>query len=390
MPTEGADCYRQALARRPDYVEALNNLGGILKEQEEFAEAAVLLLKAVQLRPEAAIGHYNLGVVLDKLNRYDEACVCFQQAVRLQPGYVEAHYNLGLLAREAGEWAAACASLKRAVELRCDYPRAQTELAILSWMKGDFAGCSSCLEQISFSRVRLPVKEQRFVDPYRNFLDKLLAYRSDHGDLYRDPTDLPLLYAVGDSHCLAPAHLQVAMRDGAYRVAARIVIGAKAWHLGRNQPNPYKRTLEKVVAAIPPGAPVLALFGEIDCRLDEGIIRHHRKTGNDLNQAIPELVENYVAYLAQLFGAGTNRLLVANVPAPKIESYAVAEEERRLQAAVVREFNRALAASCAKYNLPVVDVYCRSVQPDGLAHGRCHLDTVHLEPGLYQSVLEGM
>ena len=275
-----------------------------------------------------------------ELNRNDEARLCFDQALVLQPGYVEAHYSLGKLAREEGDWARACTSLRQAVELRCDYPRAQTELAILTWMRGDFAGCSSGLEQVSHSRIKLVGKEQKFVEPYRNFLGKLLAYRETHADLYQSNSDLPVLYAVGESHCLAPAHLQVAMREGAYRVEARIVIGAKAWHLGRNQFNPYKRTLAKIVAAIPPGATALALFGEIDCRLDEGIIRHHRKTGNDLTQAILELVENYLVVLSQIFRGGSIRLMVANVPAPNIKSPAVSDEDRRLQAFVVQEFNR--------------------------------------------------
>lgn len=388
LTEEGAACYRQALLLRPDYVEALNNLGVILKEREEYAEAAELLLKALQLRPEAAIGHYNVGVVLEKLNRYAEACVCFEQALMLQPDYVEAHYNLGLLAREEGEWAKARTSLRRAVELRCDYPRAQAELAILAWMKGDFVGCSSCLEQISHSRLRLSGKEQKFVEPYRNFLGQLLAYRESHGELYQGNSDLPVLYAVGDSHCLAPAHLQVAMREGTCRVEARIVVGAKAWHLGRKQFNPYKRTLAKVVAAIPPGSTALALFGEIDCRLDEGIIRHHRQTGNDLTMAIPELVGNYLAGLAQLFGAGSIRLMVANVPAPNIKSMAVSEEERRLRVFVVQEFNRELGTRCAERNLPLVDVYNASVRPDGLAQEQSHLDSFHLKPALYKRLLE--
>jgi Tfp pilus assembly protein PilF len=388
LAAEAADCYRQALARRPDYVEALSNLGVILQERKEFTEAAALLRKARQLRPDVAMGHYNLGVVLVELNRIAEARACFARTLELQPDYVEALYNLGLLAREKGDWTTAAASFRRAVELRPDYPRTQTELAILAWMRGDFAVCSSCLEQAAASRRSLSPKEQKFVGPYGNFLRKLLEYRRVHADLYQGDQDLPLLYAVGDSHCLAPAHLPVLMRAGAYLVAARIVVGAKAWHLGRQQTNRYQQALEEIVAAIPAGAPALVAFGEIDCRLDEGIILHHRKTGSDLGRTIPQLVADYLACLDRLFAAGSTRLLVANVPAPIIKSPLIQDEERHLQALVVREFNRALAAGCGERNFRLLDLYAPTAGPDGLAHGQGHLDTVHLEPALYKRLLE--
>ncbi|NTV13310.1 MAG: tetratricopeptide repeat protein [Desulfobulbaceae bacterium] len=421
---EAAACYRQTLATCPDHVEALNNLGAIRKAQKDFPGAADLLRHALQLRPDAAIIHYNLGVVLVELGHDEEAHLCFTQALKLRPDYVEAHYNLGvvlmrlncaeearlsftralelrpdyveahynlgMLAREAAAWASAAAHLRRAVELRPDYPRAQAELAILTWMHGDFTECAFCLEQISLSRRKLSAEEQKFVAPYREFLGKLLDYRRDHGDLYASNAELPELYVIGDSHCLTPAHLQVVRRNTAYRVEARIVVGAKAWHLGRPQPNRYQRSLAKIIAALPTGAPVVVLFGEIDCRLDEGIIPHQRKTGSDLSLAIPELVENYLTNLAQLFGAKSIRPMFANVPAPNRQNGAVPDTERQHQAFVIQEFNRALAASCAARNFPIVDTYGASIWSEGLAQGQGHLDMFHLEPVLYKRLLEAL
>ena len=384
---ESAAGYRQTLALRPDDVAALNNLGVIHQEQREFTAAEALFHRARELRPDVAIGHYNLGVVLVALDRGAEARQCFVQALALQPNYLEAHYNLGLLARERGEWAAAEAHFRSALALRPDYPRAQTELAILAWQKGDFAGCGAALAQIVASQQRPTAEEERTVGHYRKFLSRLLEYRSTRGDLYQGGDELPLLYAVGDSHCLAPAHLPVFLGEAVYRVAPRLVVGAKAWHLGRPQPNHYQNALAQIVAAIPAGAPVLASFGEIDCRLDEGIIVHHRQTGSDLAQAIPALVADYLNHLAQLCGAQGLRLLVANVPAPLNSAVAVGAAELQLQALVIREFNRVLDEGCIALNLPLLDLYGASVGPDGRASGRAHLDAVHLEPGLYQKLL---
>jgi tetratricopeptide (TPR) repeat protein len=424
LPAESGACYRQALDRRPDYVEALNNLGVLLQEQNDFVAAADHLEKARRIQPETAQFHFNLGVVLLELSRPDEARMCFEQALALKPGYVEAHYNLGvvlvdlnrpkearhcfeqalalgpdyikaesqyslgMLARDEGDRETAAACFRQVVQLRADDPRAQTELAILSWMRGDFADCVALLKQIAQSRAQLSDKEKKFVGSFREFLEKLLAYRQANSDHYRDLAGLPVLYTVGDSNSLAPAHLQVVLWGTTYRVAAKVVIGAKAWHLGRSQANRFKMAFEKIAATIPPGATVLALFGEIDCRLDEGIKEHHRKTGNDLSLAIPELVENYVACLDRVAKVGSLNLLVANVPAPIIYNAAVSEEDRRHQAYIVQEFNRAMKASCVKRNFPILDLYGATVGPDGLAHGQGHLDMFHLKPLLYKELVE--
>jgi len=63
-----------ALAVSPDYPQALNQLGMLLRRQGKFQEAEAAYLKAVTARPNYALAHYNLGVLNDLyLQRLDVA-----------------------------------------------------------------------------------------------------------------------------------------------------------------------------------------------------------------------------------------------------------------------------------------------------------------------------
>lgn len=42
--------YRKALRLNPDYAQAMNNLGNLLKDQEQYQEAKKLLTRAVELQ----------------------------------------------------------------------------------------------------------------------------------------------------------------------------------------------------------------------------------------------------------------------------------------------------------------------------------------------------
>ncbi len=70
---QAVECYRRALAIRPNFVEAICNLGNLLRERGETVEALQLLEKAYALDPNAVPAVANLGVVLQELGRTDEA-----------------------------------------------------------------------------------------------------------------------------------------------------------------------------------------------------------------------------------------------------------------------------------------------------------------------------
>ena len=77
--------YAQALALRPDFAEAHNNLGIILEEQGQLDAAVVSFEKALAIRPDFAEAYNNIGNVFWDQGRLKEAIESCREAARLQP-----------------------------------------------------------------------------------------------------------------------------------------------------------------------------------------------------------------------------------------------------------------------------------------------------------------
>ena len=104
-----------------------------------------------------------------------------------------------------------------------------------------------------------------------------------------------------------------------YLAEAKIVIGCKAWHLGNKDKNSYKYEFEKTIESIPAGATTILMFGEIDCRLKEGIIKNHKKNNTNLTESIITLVDNYFNYILRVLTDRNIFPIICNVPANHIE-----------------------------------------------------------------------
>jgi tetratricopeptide (TPR) repeat protein len=95
---DAAILYRDALARDPACWIAHNNLGVLLSEQGDTADAVAHLRAAVRLKPDYADAHNNLGNALLRVpGGPAEARTEFEAALRLQPGMWQAESNLGRL-----------------------------------------------------------------------------------------------------------------------------------------------------------------------------------------------------------------------------------------------------------------------------------------------------
>lgn len=99
---EAIEAYRHALAKNPDRVEVLTNLGALLYDQADFEAAADCFQRAVKLEPRSPLAHYNLGSVLEELGQLEASRNHLREAVRLKADYADAHYNLALVYDKLG------------------------------------------------------------------------------------------------------------------------------------------------------------------------------------------------------------------------------------------------------------------------------------------------
>ncbi|MDC1249581.1 tetratricopeptide repeat protein, partial [Planktomarina sp.] len=82
-----------ALAIKPDYAEAFNNIGNTLKQQDKLEEAIEAHNKALAIKPEYAEAYSNIGVALKDQGKLEEAIEAYNKALAIKPDYAGAHYN---------------------------------------------------------------------------------------------------------------------------------------------------------------------------------------------------------------------------------------------------------------------------------------------------------
>ena len=121
---------RRALAIDPNMPQALNNVGIIHYERDEFDEAAAHYRSAIARAPTYAEACSNLGNALRAQQKYDEALAAYRQALQLRPAYVDALNNMGTALREMGRREEAEATYRQALALKPDYPGALNNLAL--------------------------------------------------------------------------------------------------------------------------------------------------------------------------------------------------------------------------------------------------------------------
>jgi tetratricopeptide (TPR) repeat protein len=121
--------WRDTLAKNPSAWMAHDNLGVLLFDEGEFAEAGDHFREAVRLRPTYVPGIFNLGNVALKLGRLDEARDLYERVVRLQPDLVAAHTYLGHVYFRQHEYEMAISQYQLALALNPNDPDPRRFLA---------------------------------------------------------------------------------------------------------------------------------------------------------------------------------------------------------------------------------------------------------------------
>ena len=98
------------------------DLGALLLDQNQPAEAVKYLMQAVAISPEELRGHEQLGKAYDRMGQLPKAQVELEKAVELSPQNPRLHYVLGQVYRKEGFSEKAKIEFGRSEELRRDTP----------------------------------------------------------------------------------------------------------------------------------------------------------------------------------------------------------------------------------------------------------------------------
>ena len=151
------------------------------------------------------------------------------------------------------------------------------------------------------------------------------------------------------------------------------------WHLGNPVKNQYKFHFEKIFLSLPKVSNILLAIGEIDCRLDSGILKHHNKTqGSDIKEIATATINNCLDYIEKTNMARGHTITIQGVPCPVEDLGTRSNAEMADLASLIELFNSLLMDSCKTRGFGFLDLYKLTNRGDGFSNQLWHLDSIHL------------
>ena len=131
-PIEAKNHFSIALRIKPNYVEAITNLGNFFSSHGELDKAIEQYEKAIALNPSYEGAYYNLATVLEESGRIDEAIEGFINTLNIRPDHAKAHNNLGITYAKQGKYEKAIKHFSEALRITPDdaFAKSNIELAM--------------------------------------------------------------------------------------------------------------------------------------------------------------------------------------------------------------------------------------------------------------------
>ncbi len=380
----------------------------------EIEKALAAQRRATAMNPREPMGHLQEAILLQRLERSAEAEIAANRALALKPDMPGARQLMATLLYRRGEIAKAAElllavrnaprpaadpnhhlalvllALGRLDEMAAlPAARAPNQLfgetvtrAIGAWLAGDVAACRALHDRarpMAGEGITEAPNRSVFLT-YLGILDGLLAWREANPQAYAG-TAADTVHVMGDSHALSHGGLVVDVLGRQRRLESHLVFGCKAWHLVREAPSPYRAFFEEAASRIPAGATVLGVFGELDCRYKEGLMRVLRKDPlADWRAMTDALVSRYVAFMADQAQARGWTLWLASPPMTNVNTALILGGEREAFLGIIARFNERLAAETAARGIPLIDVHGVTRDGDGRPERHHFIDTNHVRP----------
>ena len=162
-------------------------------------------------------------------------------------------------------------------------------------------------------------------------------------------TSVPQILHLGESHCLTFTNQTIEIKGEQCTITPSLVKGAKAFHLNEeSRTNPYRKGFEnRLRQNLDKYKHIFLSFGEIDCRDDEGIILHCKKTGKPIQDVAKSTAIRYFKWTATSLAKYKGKIVYFGIPAPyRIIKLRRIFEKQYAKAATITIFNATLAINC--------------------------------------------
>jgi hypothetical protein len=145
---EAEHCYQLVLRDDSKNAEALNLLGVLVVEAEQYDMSIELLLKAIKQKPKSAKFRNNLANSYILNDQPELAVPHLRKALARNPGLIEALMNMTRAYREMGKWKSALGLCEKALKRDPDFTPARVEQAGIMADSGDTIGATVLFRQI--------------------------------------------------------------------------------------------------------------------------------------------------------------------------------------------------------------------------------------------------
>ncbi|WP_338641482.1 tetratricopeptide repeat protein [Burkholderia pyrrocinia] len=135
---EAAQAYREALARKPDDIDARRNSAAALRSLGRFEDALADYDAALALTGPHVELHYNRALALQQLGRYDEALASHAAAAAAPAEAAQALFTRALARQHLGDYDAALADYADACRRDPHHGAARRSEAFCRLLMGDF------------------------------------------------------------------------------------------------------------------------------------------------------------------------------------------------------------------------------------------------------------
>lgn len=141
------ESFREAIALRPDFVQARLNLGKALKDQGHLDDAENAYRAVVELAPQHAPAWSALAQLLAQQGKLEEASQVARQGLELAPNASEAHVTLGSICLARKEVAAAISLFTEALKRAPNSVSALVNLGLAHKAAGQLSDAKSNLNR---------------------------------------------------------------------------------------------------------------------------------------------------------------------------------------------------------------------------------------------------
>ena len=412
---------KNVLRLKPKSPEALNNHSVILRSANRFDKSLQYASKAIDLKEDYFDAHFNVALCHVGLKQANRAITALNICLSIEPKSVPVYQALASVYLNEGNLEKAIAAYGQALKLNpkdrdtidnlltlvvqgisvreemspsakdvfshLEVGRSKTLKnlvlsAIASFLDTDLDEMNKHLEEY-YERVQseehLNAKDERFCKGYAVFLTKLSQEKTNLRIAEAEP-----VFHIGESHCLSFKGYTWQNNQHSFYIEPKLVLGAKAFHFSGARENAYKSITQEHLSAIPSKAKVLLSFGEIDCRLSEGIISASQRNDVPIDDVIKSTVSGYLEWFHKQNQKFMHDMVVLNIPAP-LKKRAARDVSEQLKQ-VIELFNKELDNTISQYNFSLFDIYSSTLDKNGYSNEKYHIDDYHIS----RSILSAM